>query len=362
MKKAAKSDDKEGAVLDLGSGTGIMDRDLNAAGHEVVGIDFSPEMLALAKKNAPGAEYYLHDFADGTLPGELAERRFRFIVFSYSLHLVPVAKRIAFLKKIIADNLEDHGLLLIGDVAFRNQVELEACRASAGNLWDDEANYPVFDELTAEIKGLVFQKVSFCAGIIAWAKKEHAVEESEGESHGTDDNGQTAPAIREYSPAEVDSWVRVRDIPGDTIASFGANFFQAIAPYEKEALANWSILENKLQHQFGGTFTNNDILTYRTQAVSTYVKSNSRLPADNKETEWASRLFAAVFIHNRFPGDRIDTNLYGLYFGLASDLKVIIRELKKAYGDDVQKIDADLQDPAGKPVAQVLTFGLVNRR
>jgi ubiquinone/menaquinone biosynthesis C-methylase UbiE len=42
-------------VLDVGCGTGILSLELSARGHRVTGIDFAPEMLALAKDKAAKA-------------------------------------------------------------------------------------------------------------------------------------------------------------------------------------------------------------------------------------------------------------------------------------------------------------------
>jgi SAM-dependent methyltransferase len=58
-------------VLDLGCGPGLPTaRQLTAAGHEVVGVDFSPAMLKLARDNVPGAVFLrldLSDLQDGRL-------------------------------------------------------------------------------------------------------------------------------------------------------------------------------------------------------------------------------------------------------------------------------------------------------
>jgi ubiquinone/menaquinone biosynthesis C-methylase UbiE len=43
------------AALDVGCGTGFLSLELAARGHRVTGIDFAPEMLALAKAKAAGA-------------------------------------------------------------------------------------------------------------------------------------------------------------------------------------------------------------------------------------------------------------------------------------------------------------------
>ncbi|WP_065963954.1 class I SAM-dependent DNA methyltransferase [Streptomyces sparsogenes] len=52
-------------VLDVGCGTGLpTGRQLVEAGHELVGIDISPGMLALARENVPAATFHQADIVD----------------------------------------------------------------------------------------------------------------------------------------------------------------------------------------------------------------------------------------------------------------------------------------------------------
>ncbi len=57
-----------GLVIDLGCGSGIMARTLTRAGHDVLGVDISPSMIALARKNAPGISFLCSSFMDAPLP------------------------------------------------------------------------------------------------------------------------------------------------------------------------------------------------------------------------------------------------------------------------------------------------------
>ncbi len=47
---------RAGLVLELGCGSGLLTRELTAAGHRVIATDASPAMLDLARSYAPGAE------------------------------------------------------------------------------------------------------------------------------------------------------------------------------------------------------------------------------------------------------------------------------------------------------------------
>jgi SAM-dependent methyltransferase len=52
-----------GRTLDLGCGEGRLSRDLTGLGHDVVGVDASPTMLAAAREAAPGLEMHQADAA-----------------------------------------------------------------------------------------------------------------------------------------------------------------------------------------------------------------------------------------------------------------------------------------------------------
>jgi SAM-dependent methyltransferase len=58
----------DGLVVDLGCGSGIWARALLDEGYSVLGIDASPAMLALARRNAPGAQLKRASAQDVELP------------------------------------------------------------------------------------------------------------------------------------------------------------------------------------------------------------------------------------------------------------------------------------------------------
>jgi len=53
-----------GRTLDVGCGEGRLTRDLAGLGHDVVGVDASPTLLAAAREASPGMELHLADAAD----------------------------------------------------------------------------------------------------------------------------------------------------------------------------------------------------------------------------------------------------------------------------------------------------------
>jgi SAM-dependent methyltransferase len=58
----------DGLVVDLGCGSGIWPRILTDAGYDVLGIDYSEEMLALARRRAPAARFRRASAFDARLP------------------------------------------------------------------------------------------------------------------------------------------------------------------------------------------------------------------------------------------------------------------------------------------------------
>src|SRR5439155_24360251 len=57
-----------GLVVDLGCGSGIWARELCNAGYEVLGVDLSEAMLAIARKRVPDAEFRQGSLLSAKLP------------------------------------------------------------------------------------------------------------------------------------------------------------------------------------------------------------------------------------------------------------------------------------------------------
>ena len=56
-------------ILDAGCGGGRVGGHLAAAGHQVVGVDLDPELIAAAEQDYPGPEWLVGDLAELDLPG-----------------------------------------------------------------------------------------------------------------------------------------------------------------------------------------------------------------------------------------------------------------------------------------------------
>ncbi|HEX8169974.1 MAG TPA: class I SAM-dependent methyltransferase [Thermoanaerobaculia bacterium] len=59
---------RDGLVIDVGCGSGVLARELTRAGFETLGIDASPAMLALARNVAPRARFVEGTFGEAELP------------------------------------------------------------------------------------------------------------------------------------------------------------------------------------------------------------------------------------------------------------------------------------------------------
>lgn len=151
-------------VLDIGFGTGILSKKLYDEGVEIYGIDFSAEMVSSAKKKMPRANLYQFDFTKG-LPKELSNTKFDFIVSTYAVHHLTNEEKTSFIKLLKA-HLNPKGKILIGDIAFETQEDMEKCQNAAGDEWDDEEIYIVKEELQKDFPDLKFDKISFCGAVI----------------------------------------------------------------------------------------------------------------------------------------------------------------------------------------------------
>lgn len=62
----------DGLVIDLGCGSGILSRELVQAGYDVLGIDASPSMIALAQETVPDTRFEVGRFGEVALPASRA--------------------------------------------------------------------------------------------------------------------------------------------------------------------------------------------------------------------------------------------------------------------------------------------------
>ena len=164
-------------VLDIGFGTGTLTNRLYEQGCEIWGQDFSSRMIELASAKMPNAHLFQADFSQG-LADPLLHNSYDFIIATYSLHHLTDDDKISLIQTLM-ELLKEGGAILIGDVAFANRHDLEQCREKAGEEWDEEEIYFVSDELRKTFPTMKFEKISYCAGVLAFFDKP----KFQGENH-----------------------------------------------------------------------------------------------------------------------------------------------------------------------------------
>jgi putative AdoMet-dependent methyltransferase len=154
-------------VLDIGFGTGVLAKKLYDNGYEIHGVDFSGEMIKIAKEKMPNAVLIKHDFSHG-LPNQFQGSQFDFVISTYALHHLTDKDKARLLNNLLSLISED-GLILIGDIAFETRAQLNACKKRYNTKWDEDEIYFVFEEIKKYFtKGKIkFHKISFCSGIIS---------------------------------------------------------------------------------------------------------------------------------------------------------------------------------------------------
>jgi putative AdoMet-dependent methyltransferase len=154
------------AVLDLGTGTGNLAVLFSRQNHELWCLDFSAQMLELARVKLPGANFAQVDIR-GDWPGAF-RRRYDGIVSGYTFHHFPLEEKVVFIQRLLVDHLSQGGCLVIGDLAFPSAIEEEALRCKMGEAWEQEY-YWLADEALAAFSaiGIIarFTAISSCAGV-----------------------------------------------------------------------------------------------------------------------------------------------------------------------------------------------------
>ena len=151
-------------LLDIGFGTGTLTTKLYEQGCRIYGQDFSARMIEIAQAKMPQASLYQGDFSHG-LVDELKQNRYDSIIATYSLHHLTDEQKVRFLTELLP-LLKEGGCIYIGDVAFATRAELDKCSEQAGDGWDQDEVYFVFDELKKSFPNMRFEPVSHCAGLL----------------------------------------------------------------------------------------------------------------------------------------------------------------------------------------------------
>jgi SAM-dependent methyltransferase len=133
---------RRGLVVDLGCGAGVLARELTAAGYDVLGVDISPDMIAIARRKAPGARFIVASLSGFELPpcdavisiGEC---------LNYAFDGPPSRKSLAGLLNRVRQALRPGGVLIF-DVAGPARAPGEKRRG-----WSQGEDWAVLVETTA---------------------------------------------------------------------------------------------------------------------------------------------------------------------------------------------------------------------
>jgi SAM-dependent methyltransferase len=148
--------DQQGLVLELGCGTGLLTRELIAAGHRVIATDASPAMLDIAR-GLLGAS--AEEVRQLTLPGDRMPEADAIVAVGHPLNYLPDAAAFDRALVAIAGALRPGGLLAF-DVCDLEWGEARRDAAALGRTGDDwaiitEFSLPAPDRFVRDITTFV---------------------------------------------------------------------------------------------------------------------------------------------------------------------------------------------------------------
>jgi SAM-dependent methyltransferase len=102
--------DRRGVVLEVGCGTGLLTKELVAAGHRVIATDASPGMLGVAREQVGGLA---EDLRQLTLPDDVLPEADAIVAVGHPLNYLPDARDVDKALVAIATALRPGGLLAL---------------------------------------------------------------------------------------------------------------------------------------------------------------------------------------------------------------------------------------------------------
>jgi len=170
MREALRVDPRR--VLDLGCGTGTLLARLvrERPGIEPWGIDLSARMLERARTKVPTGRFFQAD-----LSGDLSSLHLpsvQAIVSTYTLHELPDERKARLIRQLRTGHLAPDGVIALGDIAFRTDMDRDAVRATTPE-WDDAEHYLVAERFLPRLAALgipaAYRQLSVCAGLLVVA-------------------------------------------------------------------------------------------------------------------------------------------------------------------------------------------------
>jgi putative AdoMet-dependent methyltransferase len=156
-------------VLDLGIGTGNLAARFIRLGCDVWGLDFSAQMLALARAKWPQVHCVQASLL-GEWPKELPHA-FNRIVSAYVLHEFDLATKVHILQRAALQALAPEGWIVVADIAFPTTDARAVASRRWADTWDPDEHYWAADEAVTACAqaGLeaTYRRVSSCGGVFA---------------------------------------------------------------------------------------------------------------------------------------------------------------------------------------------------
>lgn len=125
-------------ILDAGCGTGRVGSILARAGHEVVGVDLDPVLVAAAEADHPGSRWILGDLVGLDLPGHGVTEGFDAIVCAGNVMAFLAPSTRGEVLRRLRGHLRDGGRIVVGFGAGRGyEVETFLAEVEAAGLVAD---------------------------------------------------------------------------------------------------------------------------------------------------------------------------------------------------------------------------------
>lgn len=153
-------------VLDLGIGTGNIASQLVERGLDIIGLDFSEEMLRLANEKIPEADLRLYD-ANEKSPE--FDHDFDTVIMTYFIHHFHEKRQ----EELINQLMKITKKLIIGDVMTYTASQMEWVKEKDYKDWDDNEWYITVEhylELFPDYE-ITFIRKSYCSGVLIFTHK-----------------------------------------------------------------------------------------------------------------------------------------------------------------------------------------------
>jgi len=115
----------------------------------------------------PLARLVNHDLNEG-IPDEFLKSKFDCIISSYALHHIDNPAKVKLLRSCLS-LLNPGGTVIIGDIMFENDQDLNECNDEFDEWFDEDEYYLVAEEILPDLAqewDVHFRKISYCAGIL----------------------------------------------------------------------------------------------------------------------------------------------------------------------------------------------------